>query len=287
MLIFTDTAESNGICGPCGDFQWPLDSFVGVHDDEEERQRSELRLLQGEDDGLLFAFKNGVDAAKLERTLRIAAASAAAAASTRMNNSEATSDGTDSAGAPADFATSASANGFGSAEGSQHSATLHASSKRQRTSVETGRMRKGRELRQALSEVASLLAHDKSKQAKEALSAIEPGPVATKGLAKVRAGEMRNLLFTFGGLNLTKAVLDRFLSMPEVKRLLDDSILKSRQELTDAKTSTAMLQAAKRFLNEMLASSGRRSDIERNAFWASVVSLMPSDLTENRQGRGT
>ena len=35
----------------------------------------------------------------------------------------------------------------------------------------------------------------------------------------------------------------------------------------------------------MLASKGRRSDVERNAFWASVVSLMPTDLLENRQGR--
>lgn len=35
----------------------------------------------------------------------------------------------------------------------------------------------------------------------------------------------------------------------------------------------------------MLATQGRRSDVERNAFWASVVSLMPADLIENRQGR--
>ena len=30
---------------------------------------------------------------------------------------------------------------------------------------------------------------------------------------------------------------------------------------------------------------GRRSNVERNAFWTSVVSLMPADLIENRQGR--
>jgi hypothetical protein len=35
----------------------------------------------------------------------------------------------------------------------------------------------------------------------------------------------------------------------------------------------------------MLKAKGRRSDVERNAFWASVVSLMPADLIDNRQGR--
>ena len=35
----------------------------------------------------------------------------------------------------------------------------------------------------------------------------------------------------------------------------------------------------------MLKTAGRRSDTERNAFWAGVVALMPADLIENRQGR--
>ena len=101
----------------------------------------------------------------------------------------------------------------------------------------------------------------------------------------MRAGELRNLLFTFGGLNLTKATLERFLGMGEVEQLLSDELLKSRQELTDAKTATAMLKAATHFLNEMLAATGRRTDAERNAFWTGVVELMPPELTENRQGR--
>eukprot|EP00966_Prymnesium_polylepis_P145871 3369768-Prymnesium_polylepis.1 len=87
----------------------------------------------------------------------------------------------------------------------------------------------------------------------------------------------------FGSLNLTKAVLERFLGMREVKLLLDEDFQKTREEMADAKTATAMLQAAKRFLNEMLdrkagKTGGRLSDVERNAFWASFVSLMPADL---------
>lgn len=79
-------------------------------------------------------------------------------------------------------------------------------------------------------------------QAREAFAALDPGPSAQTGLAKVRANELRNLLFTFGSYNLTKAALDRFLNMREVKRLMDVEILRTRQELIDSKTATAMLQ---------------------------------------------
>jgi hypothetical protein len=100
-----------------------------------------------------------------------------------------------------------------------------------------------------------------------------------------RYARMLSLLFTFGGLNLTTASLERVLAMPEVKRLLDADVLKTRQELVDANTATAMLQAAKRFFNEILASKVRRTDVERNVFWAGIVALILADLIENRQGR--
>ena len=259
MLKFSPDQTALGECGGC-DFQWPLASFVGVYDDEEERERCELRLLQGEDDGLLVGFKDAVDLVRFERTLRVAAASARAAECTPAAPPAALAP----AAAPAE-------------------APLAAASKRQKT--ETARVRRGRQLRDALKKVASLLSHDKSKQAKEALAELEKGPQSKTSLEKSRAGELRDLLFTFGGFNLTKAALDRFLSMGEVRRLLDDDLVKTRQEMIDATTATAMLQAAKRFFNEMLKSQGRRTDVERNAFWAGVVALMPSDMKENRQMR--
>eukprot|EP00966_Prymnesium_polylepis_P288466 6663260-Prymnesium_polylepis.1 len=75
--------------------------------------------------------------------------------------------------------------------------------------------------------------------------------------------------------------------MGEVQRLLDDKWLKTREELADAKTAVSMREAAGKFLNVIhaRASGGRRSDVHRNAYWASVVSMMPPDLIENRQGR--
>ena len=260
----TDAPECMGCT--CDPMAWPLASFVGVNDDPEEHTRCELRLLQGEDDGLLFRFENAINLVTFERTLRVAATSARAAGGSVAS----TAQPTPTHAAPA-------------AAGSSTPAQKAAEPKRQRT--EEPRVRRGRELKEALSKVGSLFAHDKTRQAKDAMAAIPEGPTAKGRTQKERAGELRSLLFTFGGLNLTKAVLERFLGMKEVKLLLDDDFLKTRAEVADAKTATALLQAAKRFLNEMLATKGRRSDVERNAFWASVVSLMPTDLLENRQGR--
>ena len=45
------------------------------------------------------------------------------------------------------------------------------------------------------------------------------------------------------------------------------------------------MNAARRFLKEVLASSGRRTDLERNAFMAAAVALIPSDVFQNRKGR--
>ena len=50
----------------------------------------------------------------------------------------------------------------------------------------------------------------------------------------------------------------------------------------DSKTASTLLEAASQFLHEVLKSKGRRSDDDRNAFWSSIVSLMPRDLADKR-----
>ena len=45
------------------------------------------------------------------------------------------------------------------------------------------------------------------------------------------------------------------------------------------------MNAAQRFLKEVLALIGRRTDLERNAFMAAAVALIPSDVFQNRKGR--
>jgi hypothetical protein len=262
--------QSEMQCGGCSFWDdatqplaWPLSSFAGVNDDPLEHSLNQLRLLQGEDDGLLFGFENPSDVALFERTLRVAAMSAAAAVAEASSSA-----------VPATHERAADA------------PPPSAATKRQKRTEEP-RVRRGRELREALGKVAKLYSHDRTQQAKAAFAAIPDGPTTGDRSVLGRAEEMRSLLFTFGGLSTTKATLQKFLQMGEVQRLLSDEFTKTRQEVIDAETATELLLAAKRYINQMhaRASGGRRSDAERNAFWAAVVSLMPSDLINNRHGR--
>ena len=262
-------------CMECAEpLSWNLASFAGVDDDSEEFEHCELRLLQGEDDGLLFGFENAIQLAAFERTLRVASLSARAAA-------------TPAAAAEAG-ASSARGAGGSIADTTSDGASAGEQPKRQRK--EEPRVARGCELKEALAKVASLYGHHKSAEAKAAMRGIPQGKRVGARSQWGRADELRSLLFTFGGLNTTKSILQSFLDMREVKLLLDEKFFKAKEEMADAKTATAMLHAAKRFLNEMLdrkadKTGGRLSDIKRNAFWASVVSMMPADLVENRQGR--
>ena len=81
MVKFSaDTSASEAADGARDSQEWLLVSFSGVIDDEAERERCELRLLQQEeDDGLLFGFQSAVELVRCERTLRTAASGARAA----------------------------------------------------------------------------------------------------------------------------------------------------------------------------------------------------------------
>ena len=59
---------------------------------------------------------------------------------------------------------------------------------------------------------------------------IPAGPTSGESSILKRAKEMRSLLFTFGGLSTTKAVIQKFLTLGEVQRLLDEDFGKSRQQ---------------------------------------------------------
>lgn len=275
FLTFTPEGPAATAAAEAGEqleplFSWPLSFFVGADDDEEEHARCELRLLTGEDDGLLFGFENSIQLAGFEHALRIAATSARAVG----GGFECSSCTEESSTAAAEQPRPAEASG---ARGSDDGP------KRQRR--EEPRVGAGRELRSALGQVSTLFSNRLKGKAKAAMAAIELGRAAGAKTVMGRACELRDVLFTCGGFSVTKAVLSKFVGLKEVKLLLDEDIARTREELTDSKTATALLQAAKSFLNEMLAAKGRRTDVERNAFWASVVSLMPADLIENRQGR--
>mmetsp|Transcript_25121 Transcript_25121/g.84672 ORF Transcript_25121/g.84672 Transcript_25121/m.84672 type:complete len:446 (+) Transcript_25121:833-2170(+) len=148
---------------------------------------------------------------------------------------------------------------------------------------ESARERKGRELRELLKRVSKLHSAHKTKEAEQLLESAAEGSDGSRSLAVKRAQQLRRELFTYGGLELTRSTLAEFLNLCEVKLLLPERTRKARQEMTDSKTARELLEAASSFLHGVLGSKGRRSDEDRNAFWASVVSLMPRDLVNKRK----
>ena len=113
---------------------------------------------------------------------------------------------------------------------------------------ETARIKAGRELRETLGQVIRLQSRSKVTEAEGLLEGMRSasGP-ASDALAKKRAGEMRNLTFTFGDLALTEKVISKYLDMPEVKRLLPQHLRASQNEHADLHTAMVLLQAAREF----------------------------------------
>ena len=154
----------------------------------------------------------------------------------------------------------------------------------EKTSVTT-RVRRGRELRELLQRVSQLHSANKPKQAEQLLeSAAAADSGGSAALVYKRAQQLRTELFSYGGLEVTRSILKQFefLSICEVKLILPESTKKAQQEVMDSKTARTLLEAASQFLHEVLNSKGRRSDDDRNAFWSSIVSLMPRDLADKR-----
>eukprot|EP00966_Prymnesium_polylepis_P003670 84101-Prymnesium_polylepis.1 len=117
--------------------------------------------------------------------------------------------------------------------------------------VET-RAQKGAELRSLLREVSKLKHAHKVEAAQAKLSSAQTGKVAGKQTVVNRAGELANVLFTVGGIETTRAVLDGFLSRSDVRQLLPEAVAKTRAKAADATTARAMLEAAKAFFNQLM-----------------------------------
>lgn len=86
-----------------------------------------------------------------------------------------------------------------------------------------------------------------------------------------------------GSSSRVRRILADFLNLCEVRLILPEHTREAIQVAKDAKTAFALLGAAGDFIHRVIGSKGRRSDEDRNAFWASVVSLMPRDLRQNRK----
>jgi len=160
------------------------------------------------------------------------------------------------------------------------------------------RVQDGQDLRLTHKEIIALEKAGKLDEARGlAASTLAPVPeddlaakqlsVRRAELAKKRAKEMRDHFFSLGGWELTSDVLKRFINTPEVKRLMPGAATKTRAEEADAKFSSELLAAAKRFFSDTMGrdKGGRRSEEDMNIFWAAIAALMPKDLLANRGGR--
>ena len=126
----------------------------------------------------------------------------------------------------------------------------------------------------------------KANAAQQKLDAAASGSEPSEDLVNKRAFD----LFSYGSLELTRAVLDKFLGMRDVKQLLPDAVQQTRRQVKDAKTAKELLATAKLFFTSMMSAKsgktgGRRTDVEMNVYWASAASLIPRDIFEPRHGR--
>ena len=154
---------------------------------------------------------------------------------------------------------------------------------------ESSRVRQGHELRLTLQKVSRLKQSDVRK-AQQTLDAVASGKQPSSDLINKRAFELATHLFSFGSLELTRAVLDKFLRLRDVMQLLPEAVLKTRADVTDAKTAKELLATAKVFFMHMMSAAsgktgGRRTDEEMNAYWVSAAALIPRNVFESRHGR--
>ena len=151
----------------------------------------------------------------------------------------------------------------------------------------------GRELYKQLQKVGRLSHDRKQTESAELLASLQPPPAPTDlraealeaDMARKRARALRDFTFTFGGLSLTRQVMQRFLEIREVRMLLPEALQKRQRDADEAETASVLLSVAKDFFGSLMKAKGRRCDIQRNAFGAGLVALIPRDIFENRQGR--
>lgn len=119
----------------------------------------------------------------------------------------------------------------------------------------TERKRTGADLRLRLKEVVSLRAKHKTNEAATLMEAIPDGKMTTG--ARGRTKELCDLVFTFGGLALTKDIVARFLRTPEVRLLLPEELQQKRLRAKDALVEARLLEAAKQFFRNLMKVKGK------------------------------
>ena len=109
------------------------------------------------------------------------------------------------------------------------------------------RAKQGLALRDTPREVQKLHHKHKRDEAQDLLAAAASGEVPKSTSVKKSVSALSSLLFSFGSLEMMRAVLDKFLSLRCVHWLLPEAVAKGRAKAADAATAVELLATAKLF----------------------------------------
>ena len=144
--------------------------------------------------------------------------------------------------------------------------------------------RNGSELKSQLTEVYRLANRDKTEAAREKLAEIPDGKELHIRSIDNAAKAMEDLLLQRGGLSSAHRTLGQLFDRPIVRTIMSD-YLKENAPSSDRDTIAAMVESIKAFFTGTMATRGRRTDLNRNVFYAAAAAVIPKDVRENRQMR--
>jgi hypothetical protein len=144
--------------------------------------------------------------------------------------------------------------------------------------------RNGSELKSQLTEVYRLANRDKTEAAREKLAEIPDGKELHIRSIDNAAKAMEDLLLQRGGLSSAHRTLGQLFDRPIVRTIMSD-YLKENAPSSDRDTIAAMVESIKVFFTGAMATRGRRTDLNRNVFYAAAAAVIPQDVRENRQMR--
>ena len=146
------------------------------------------------------------------------------------------------------------------------------------------KVREGAEALASVKEVYRLENQGKSAEASAKLQSLPQGTHVQEQTIANASRAMEQVLFSLGGLETISRVLDSFFKRPAVRTSMSEH-LKSTTSSEDQSTVDDIIATAKSFFTGIMQSSGRRTDINMNAFWAVAAALVPVTALEDRKVR--
>ena len=124
----------------------------------------------------------------------------------------------------------------------------------------------------------------KTEEARAALAKIPDGKKLHARSIDIAAKAMEDLLLERGGLGSVRRILDQFFDRPIIRTAMSEH-LREQAQPHDSEAITAMLESIKAFFTGTMTTRGRRTDLNRNVFYAAAAAVIPAGARENKQTR--